>query len=137
MSETPKNSSGKKESAAKKESKKPGLFSKIGKFFREYRSELKKISWPTFGEVVKNTAITLIVVAMVGVIIWLADLGLNQLRTVLLNAADAKAAEVVSESGVTESDLQNLLDSVSGADYLSSSDSGIASGSDVSATDAE
>jgi len=57
-----------------------GIFQRIGKFFREFRSEIKKISWPTFAEVVKNTIITLVVVAIFAIFIGLFDWGVSSLR---------------------------------------------------------
>ena len=44
----------------KKKDKKP---SKIGKSLKETSSELKKVTWPKFGEVVKKTSIVLAVTA--------------------------------------------------------------------------
>ncbi len=49
--------------------KKPGLFGKIGKWFREMRSELKKVVWPTFPQVLNNTGIVLTMIVLVGAII--------------------------------------------------------------------
>ena len=40
---------------------------KVCKYFRELRSELKKVVWPTPKQVLKNTAI------VVGIFIWLFD----------------------------------------------------------------
>ncbi len=48
-------------------------------FIREYKSEIKKITWPNFKTVVKNTLIVLIVCAVVGAFIWLIDFGLGNL----------------------------------------------------------
>ena len=47
---------------------------KIKKFFRELRSELKKVVWPTPQQVLKNAAIVCGCVLVVGVFIWLFDL---------------------------------------------------------------
>lgn len=52
---------------------------KVVRFFREYKSEIKKISWPTLRTVVKNTLIVLAVCALLGACIWLFDFGLSQL----------------------------------------------------------
>ena len=52
---------------------KPGFFAKVGKWFREMRSELKKVVWPTPQQVLKNTLIVLVCVLVVGVFIWLFD----------------------------------------------------------------
>ena len=45
----------------------------ICRYFRELRSELKKVSWPTAQQVVKNTLIVLACVLVVGIFIWLFD----------------------------------------------------------------
>ena len=47
---------------------------KIKKYFRELRSELKKVVWPTVPQVLKNAAIVCGCVLVVGVFIWLFDL---------------------------------------------------------------
>ena len=46
---------------------------KVRKYFRELRSELKKVVWPTPQQVLKNTAIVACCVVAVGVFIWLFD----------------------------------------------------------------
>ena len=43
------------------------------RYFRELRSELKKVVWPTPQQVLKNTLIVLACVLVVGVFIWLFD----------------------------------------------------------------
>ena len=46
---------------------------RICKYFRELRSELKKVVWSTPKQVLKNTLIVLISVLVVGVFIWVFD----------------------------------------------------------------
>ena len=46
---------------------------KVKKYFRELRSELKKVVWPTPKQVTKNTLIVLACVLIVGVFIWVFD----------------------------------------------------------------
>ena len=46
---------------------------KIVKFFKEVKSELKKVTWPTRKQIVNNTAIVIAVVVLVGVIIAIFD----------------------------------------------------------------
>ena len=46
---------------------------KTCKFFRELRSELKKVVWSTPQQVLKNAAIVVGCVLVVGVFIWLFD----------------------------------------------------------------
>ena len=49
------------------------FFGGIAKYFRELRSELKKVVWPTPKQVAKNTLIVVCCVLAVGVFIWLFD----------------------------------------------------------------
>ncbi len=60
------------------------IFSRIGHFFRDYKSEVKKIVWPTFRDVLKNTGIVLVMCLLVGIIIWLLDWGLGSLIKIIL-----------------------------------------------------
>ena len=48
-------------------------WNKTRKYFRELRSELKKVVWSTPQQVLKNTAIVVGCVIVVGVFIWLFD----------------------------------------------------------------
>ena len=59
------------------EAKKKNWFARawgaICRYFRELRSELKKVVWPTPQQVLKNTLIVLACVLVVGVFIWVFD----------------------------------------------------------------
>ena len=59
------------------EAKKKNWFARawggICRYFRELKSELKKVVWPTPKQVLKNTLIVLACVVVVGVFIWLFD----------------------------------------------------------------
>ena len=48
-------------------------FGKVAKYFRELRSELKKVVWPTYQQVLKNTLVVAAGVVVVGLFIWLFD----------------------------------------------------------------
>lgn len=56
---------------------------RLVQFLRDYKSEVKKIVWPGWRDVIKNTIIVLIVCAVIGLFIWLADLGLIKLLELL------------------------------------------------------
>ncbi|MGN1040945.1 MAG: preprotein translocase subunit SecE [Candidatus Fimimonas sp.] len=56
--------------ATKSTGKKPNVFKRLGNFFVKSWSELKKVSWPTFKTVLKNTGIVLLVVLIFSVIIF-------------------------------------------------------------------
>lgn len=53
-------------------------------FFKDYKSEIKKIVWPGFKDVVKNTGIVLAMCLIVGAFIWLLDLGLGKFIELIL-----------------------------------------------------
>lgn len=59
--------------------KKLPLLKRIVAFFRDYKSEAKKIVWPNLSTVLKNTLVVLVICAILGVFIWLLDLGLLKL----------------------------------------------------------
>ena len=46
---------------------------KVSRYFRELRSELKKVVWPTPKQVLKNALVVLVCVLVVGLFIWLFD----------------------------------------------------------------
>ena len=59
------------------EAKKKNWFARawgaVCRYFRELKSELKKVVWPTPKQVVKNTLIVLASVVIVGIFIWVFD----------------------------------------------------------------
>ena len=52
---------------------------KVVRFLKDYKGEIKKITWPNFKSVVKNTIIVLVMCVIIGLFIWAIDLGLNAL----------------------------------------------------------
>ncbi len=56
---------------------------KLSKKAKETVSELKKVVWPTFGEVCKKTGVVLVVVLIFAVIIFGMDYGLGALMGLL------------------------------------------------------
>ncbi len=56
---------------------------RIVRFFRDYKSEVKKIVWPGWKEVIKNTVIVLIMCLIVGALIWIVDFGLGNLLNLI------------------------------------------------------
>lgn len=57
---------------------------RLVQFFREYKSEIKKVVWPGPKSVVKNTVIVLVMCLIVGAFIWLLDFGLGKLLELIL-----------------------------------------------------
>lgn len=68
--------------AVKKDDTKPGFFQRIGRWFREMKSELKKVIWPTPKTLSKNVLISLGVMLASAIVLW----GFDELATMLVNA---------------------------------------------------
>ena len=59
------------------EAKKENFFQRkwagLKKWFREMRSELKKVVWPSKSSVLQNTLVVILAVLAVGIFVWLFD----------------------------------------------------------------
>ena len=58
----------------------------ICRYFRELRSELKKVVWSSPKQVAKNTLIVLVCVLIIGAFVWVFDFVANYGITTLINA---------------------------------------------------
>ncbi len=65
---------------AKTAVKKPNIFVRMGRKLKEVFSELKKVTWPTFGKVIKSTGAVLAVV----IVFLIVFTGINYGLSVLL-----------------------------------------------------
>jgi preprotein translocase subunit SecE len=63
---------------------KAGFLAKTGKYLREVRSEMRKVTWPTKSDLSKYTAVVIVTVLIVSGIIWLADTILYKLVSLIL-----------------------------------------------------
>jgi preprotein translocase subunit SecE len=63
---------------AKKEVRRTGLFGRIGGFFREVVSELRKVIWPTRKELITYTTIVIGFVTIMTAIVGLLDYGFGK-----------------------------------------------------------
>ena len=75
----------KKASAGK--TKKPNVFSRLIKYLRECKGEIKKITWPTPKTVFKNMGIVIAVIAIVGLFIFGLDRGLYALLGLIMQTS--------------------------------------------------
>lgn len=57
----------------KEQKPKVNFFKKVARFFKELKSEFKKIVWPTRKQVLKNTGVVLVFMAIAAVVVWLVD----------------------------------------------------------------
>ena len=69
--------------AVKKEDvKKLSFFKKVAKWWREMKSELKKVIWPTPKQTLNNTVAALVVMAISAVVIW----GFDEIAQMIVKA---------------------------------------------------
>ena len=68
---------------AKTAVKKPNIFVRMGRKIKEVFSELKKVTWPTFGKVVKATGVVIAVVVAFLIVFTAINYGLNTLLGLL------------------------------------------------------
>ena len=73
--------------ASKNKNKKPSWFKRAGAKIKETFSELKRVSWPKFGPVVKTTGVVLVIVLAFLVVVTAVDQGLLSLLKLLTNVA--------------------------------------------------
>ncbi|KNY29138.1 preprotein translocase subunit SecE [Pseudobacteroides cellulosolvens] len=74
------------EEVIKKESKMSNLQKSLTRFFKDVKSELKKVIWPNRQQLTNNTLTVLLACLVVGIIIWLADFGLLNLAGLVFKA---------------------------------------------------
>ncbi len=64
---------------------KKSIFSKAGKFFKETKSELKKVTWPSWASIKKNTGVIIAFVVIVGLFLFVCDVVFGGLRNLFVN----------------------------------------------------
>lgn len=59
--------------------------SKISKFFKDYKSEFKKIVWPSKNDTLKMSLVVIVAIVVASIAIFLLDTGASSLFTALGN----------------------------------------------------
>ena len=68
-----------KKNKDKNKDKKPNIFVRLGRKLKETFGELKRVSWPTFGQAVKATGVVLVIVLILMVLVTGVNYGLSEL----------------------------------------------------------
>ena len=68
--------------AVKKDDTKPGVMTRVGKWFREMKSELKKVIWPSKDQLIKNSLISVGMIIISSIVIW----GFDEIAQLLVRA---------------------------------------------------
>ena len=71
--------------AVKKTDEKLGFFKRIGKWFRDMKSELKKVVWPTPRQTMKSTAVAVVMMLICAVVLWGFDSAAQAVVKALIN----------------------------------------------------
>jgi preprotein translocase subunit SecE len=67
------------------EIKKKSPNNNIKTFFSDFKSEIKKVSWPGSKETFRNTSVVLTAIIIVGIFIFILDAGLYALLSRIMN----------------------------------------------------
>ena len=65
---------------------KPKRESRLSRFFRETSGELRRVSWPTWPEARRLTAIVVAVLVIMSVFLWLIDEAAVRLLSIFIGA---------------------------------------------------
>lgn len=83
--------------AKKKENPFKMAWAKVKKFFKDFKGEWKKVSWPTGKTVFNHSMVVIVIVAIVGLVIFGIDTGLSAIIDGLVGLADKQdAAQFIS-----------------------------------------
>ncbi len=70
---------------------KPNIFVRMGRKLKETFSELKRVTWPTFPKVVKNTCVVLVIVLAFLVVVTALNSGLQELFKLITSLGNTGA----------------------------------------------
>ena len=65
--------------------KKASLGTRMKKFFKDTKSELKKVTWPTKEQLIHNTGVIIVFIIIITIILSLLDVAFSQLFRLLTN----------------------------------------------------
>ena len=71
--------------AVKKTDEKLKFFQRVKKWFRDMKSELKKVVWPTPKQTAKNVGVAIVVIVVCAVVLWAFDSAAQATVKALIN----------------------------------------------------
>lgn len=57
---------------------------KIKTYFKGVKAEMKKVVWPKRKELINYTGIVVLISAIVGVVVWVLDLGIHRVLSLII-----------------------------------------------------
>lgn len=73
------------ETSVSTKTKKKPFFSRVKKYFKDTKSELKKVTWPTKEQLKHNTLVILAFLVMVGIFLFVFDVAFSWLFSLVTN----------------------------------------------------
>ncbi len=64
---------------------KVGFGTRVKRFFRDTKAELKKVTWPTKEQLIHNTGIIIVFIIIITIILSVLDMGFGKLFSLLPN----------------------------------------------------
>ena len=77
-------------------------------FFKEFKAELKRVSWPTFKQLVNNTSAVLAIVLIIAAIVFVLDVIFENLNKFGVEKLKALVTSSSSESSQTEENTNEV-----------------------------
>ena len=83
-------------------------------FFKEFRAELKRVSWPTPKQLVNNTAVVIGIVILVAVIVFVLDVifenlnnfGVERLKALVTSSSEETVEATVDDAENTQAESE-------------------------------
>lgn len=57
---------------------------RVSTYFKGVKAEMKKVIWPTRKELVNYTGVVVLISAVVGLIVWVLDLGIHRVLSLII-----------------------------------------------------
>ena len=109
--------------------KKGNIFKRMGKaiagFFKDFKGEMKKITWPGAKMVLKSTLVVIVAIAIIGVVVFAVDLGLSKGINGIKGLGEKYQTSQSAETDTTtadedaKSDAENTTDAAADAESTS------------------
>ena len=109
--------------------KKGNIFKRMGKaiagFFKDFKGEMKKITWPGAKMVLKSTLVVIVAIAIIGVVVFAIDLGLSKGVNGIKGLGEKYQTSQSAETDTTtadedaKSDAENTTDAAADAESTS------------------
>ena len=103
-------------------------------FFKEFKAELKRVSWPTFKQLVNNTSAVLVIVLLIAAIVFVLDVVFENLNKFGVEKLKALVTSSSSENLETEENTNEVNVEMEGETSNEAEESPVVDGEDANIT---